>query len=130
MTDATRQIIRRMLTEGLDESPQSYLHVGHGEGTDAWIWDKGKLRFASDEGVDPSKFHNQIHKNQGAPDFAGRYDPVKQEASISAWDVLDDPMAERKAKFVAKRLSDRLPDVEAIWYFSSQQRGQPGQRVT
>lgn len=134
-----RGVMRNILTERrslgiirpnkLDESPQSYLHVGHGKGTDAWIWDAGRLRVASDEGVEPSKFHNQIYKNQGAPDFGGRYDPVKQEASITSWGVLDDPMVERKAKVVVRRLTDRFPDVEAIWYFSGQTRDRPGQRV-
>ncbi|KKN96695.1 hypothetical protein LCGC14_0163390 [marine sediment metagenome] len=113
----------------LDEAPANYLTVGHGEGTDAWIWDEGRLRVASDEGVDPNKFHNLIYDTQGAPDFGGRYDPQRREASITAWDLLDNPIAARKAKVVVKRLVDRFPEVEAVWYFSGQQRGRPGQRM-
>lgn len=115
--------------EILTEAPRSYISFGHGEGSDAWVWDAGRLRFASEEGIDADQFHRDIYADQGALDFAGRYDPVKRQASITAWDAMGHPMVDKRAKVVARRLSDRLPDVEAIWYFSGQRQDQPGQRI-
>ena len=103
--------------------PLTYKSIGHrgiSEKYDAWAWMGGKFLFASKEGADPDYFHGDvftqtIDDDEPRPPFTGRIDYTINLASIQG--RRDD---DRGAIFVAKRLTDYIPEDMGIWYFSNQ----------
>lgn len=105
-----------------------YLDIGHSEGSDSWVWDEGRLRFASEEGIETDDFH-QLLGHPKESQFAGRYDPVLRIASLVPRSSSASRTVDRRATFVAKQLAKRLPDDTEILFFPRDSRGMAGQVI-
>ena len=125
--DTTRQVVLKILTEARPRL--RYLDIGHSAGSDAWAWDQGKLRFASEEGTHPDDFHQTLDYPGSGSQFAGRYDPANRTASLVPRSGSASRMVDKRATFVAKQLAKRLPSDTEILFFPWDSRGMTGQVI-